>query len=25
VKITWSFRLPEARIKLAHLYPAKLL
>jgi transposase len=25
VKITWSFRIPEARIKLAHLYPAKSL
>jgi len=25
VKITWSFRVPEARIKLAHLYPAKSL
>jgi hypothetical protein len=25
VKITWSFRIPEARIKLAHLYPAESL
>lgn len=25
VKITWSFRVPEARVKLAHLYPANLL
>ena len=25
VKITWSFRLPDARVKLAHLYPANSL
>ena len=25
VKITWSFRIPEARIKMAHLYPAESL
>jgi transposase len=25
VKINWSFRIPEARIKLAHLYPAESL
>jgi transposase len=25
VKLTWSFRLPEARVKLAHLYPANSL
>ena len=25
VTITWSFRIPEARVKLAHLYPAKSL
>lgn len=25
VKITWSFRLPDARVKLAHLYPVNSL
>lgn len=25
VTITWSFRLPDARVKLAHLYPVKSL